>query len=245
MANDLVGIQHFCFDKDGELIDVHHYWASVIAARARAICRNLGIDSPGIQELLTTAMGVDVSRNRIKRGGPVGHAPRSVVAEAAVRALSDAWTGEVSRQDIEAIFLEVDVTTKENLESWSIPIPGVGHALADLSENDRRLSIVTSDRTVLASLSMELRDLRQLFATVIGGDRVKAGKPDPEGIFLACEEVGVSTMYTAYVGDTLGDMEAAKAAGVVAVGITSGLADGERLGRIADLVINDLAELKD
>jgi len=243
MANDFVGIQHFCFDKDGVLINVHYYWTSVIVERARAICRRVGIDTPGLETRLTTAMGVDVSQLRIKRGGPVGYAPRSVVAKAAMRALSDAWPGEMSSQDIDGIFLEVDATTVENLDSWCVPIPGVDQALADLWESDRRLSIVTSDRTALADRTMELRNLRHMFSTVIGGDRVKVGKPDPEGISLACEEVGVSTRNTAYVGDTLGDMEAAKAAGVLAVGITSGLEDGEGLGRVADIVINNLAEV--
>lgn len=243
IVNDLGAIQHFCFDKDGVLIDVHHYWASVIAARARTVCRRVGIDSQDIEDLLITAMGVDTTRLRIKPGGPVGYAPRSVVAEAALRALNDAWEGEMSRHDIDEIFLEVDATTQKNLEIWCAPIPGVDQALADLWKDDRRLSIVTSDRSVLASRTMELRNLRQMFTTVIGGDRVKIEKPDPEGILLACEEVGVSTIHTAYVGDTLGDMKAAKAAGVLAVGITSGLADAEELGQVADLVISNLTEL--
>jgi len=240
----LESIQHFSFDKDGVLIDVHHYWVSVISVRARAICHSLGITSIETEDFLISAMGVDRPHFRIKKGGPIGYSPRPVVAAAALNALKETGERTISIQDIEEIFLEVDGMTTQNLENWCVLIQSVDQGLTTLWENDRTLSVVTSDRTALATQTLILHNLRQMFSTVIGGDRVKAGKPNPEGILLACEEVGISTKNTAYVGDTLGDMEAAKAAGVCAIGITSGLADAEELELSADFVISELTELR-
>ena len=49
---------------------------------------------------------------------------------------------------------------------------------------------------------------------------------------------------TSYVGDHAGDMQAARTAGVTAVGVTSGPADAEALRTAgADLVVDDLTEL--
>ena len=84
-----------------------------------------------------------------------------------------------------------------------------------------------------------------LFESVIGGEKVERGKPHPEGILRACDEVNISPADSAYVGDTQGDMLAANAAGVLAVGVTSGLADAEELRQTADLVISRLSELSD
>lgn len=45
-------------------------------------------------------------------------------------------------------------------------------------------------------------------------DHVKVSKPDPEGLLLACQQMGVDANNTVYVGDHVRDIEAGKAAGM-------------------------------
>lgn len=57
-------------------------------------------------------------------------------------------------------------------------------------------------------------------AVLICPDHVKVAKPDPEGMFLATEKLGVKSENCIYVGDHRRDIDAGKAAGMdtVAVG---------------------------
>src|SRR6478609_203042 len=60
------------------------------------------------------------------------------------------------------------------------------------------------------------------FDTVVGGDETKRHKPDPEPLLLGLARLDASADQAAYVGDSPYDMQAAKAAGLHAVGVTWG-----------------------
>jgi phosphoglycolate phosphatase-like HAD superfamily hydrolase len=55
------------------------------------------------------------------------------------------------------------------------------------------------------------------FKVVVGGDEVPLPKPDPAGIRLACDRLGVDTRDVAYIGDAAVDVEAARRAGALAL----------------------------
>ena len=62
---------------------------------------------------------------------------------------------------------------------------------------------------------MELRDLdiAGFFGVVIGFEDVRRHKPDPEGVNLALEALGILPAEALVVGDSPADMEAARRAG--------------------------------
>lgn len=72
-------------------------------------------------------------------------------------------------------------------------------------------------RDILAKYDMDL-----LPAVIVGGDDVKAKKPDPEGLFKAIEAIGVSLEEALYVGDHVIDAEAASRAGVDFAAVLTG-----------------------
>ena len=55
------------------------------------------------------------------------------------------------------------------------------------------------------------------FKVVVGGDELPSPKPDPAGIRLACERLGVDPRDVAYIGDAAVDVAAARRAGALAV----------------------------
>ena len=59
---------------------------------------------------------------------------------------------------------------------------------------------------------------------IIGGSEVKNAKPDPEGLNLMCEKLGVEKSEVLYVGDSYIDAETAMNAGVDFAGTTTGTA---------------------
>ncbi|MDB4978211.1 MAG: yqaB 1 [Candidatus Peribacteria bacterium] len=61
-------------------------------------------------------------------------------------------------------------------------------------------------------------NLKKLFPVIIDGDAVKPRfKPDPYGLKLAAEQLGVSCQHCVYAGDQLFDMLAAKAANMTGI----------------------------
>jgi HAD superfamily hydrolase (TIGR01548 family) len=82
-----------------------------------------------------------------------------------------------------------------------------------------RTGIVTGRPGPEASHSLDTFGFRSLFDVCVTADDVPPdrGKPDPAGILLALERLGVLGGW--YVGDTPDDMAAASRAGLTAVGI--------------------------
>lgn len=81
-------------------------------------------------------------------------------------------------------------------------------------------ALVTSAPTRLAQLRMECAGL-PLPAVVVSADDVKHGKPDPEGVLLAARRLGVEPPQCLVIEDTPAGIQAARAAGMRSLGITT------------------------
>ena len=69
-------------------------------------------------------------------------------------------------------------------------------------------------------------------------------KPAPDGIYSILEELGAAKEQAVYVGDSEVDMETAKNAGLVSVGVTWGFRDRELLEeKRANYIIESPAQL--
>jgi pyrophosphatase PpaX len=100
---------------------------------------------------------------------------------------------------------------------------GMLGVLETLRVEGRRLGIVTAKRRETVELAFaSLPVLQDYFEVVVGGDDTERGKPDPEPILHALERLGAAPAEAAYVGDSPGDVAAARGAGVRAVGVTWG-----------------------
>jgi len=88
--------------------------------------------------------------------------------------------------------------------------------------------------------------LRPYFQSIVENTRYTKHKPDPEGLVLCMQELGVSPDTTVYVGDGITDMKAGKAAGVMmTIGITHGFGSEIDLRTAgADYIVSSLAELQ-
>lgn len=109
-----------------------------------------------------------------------------------------------------------------------------------------KLGVVTSSSKSVSAKLLEDFGILGYFDVVIGGEETRP-KPAPDPILKACELLGVSPTETMYVGDTIPDMEAAKAAGCDVVMLTTSFTR-EELGQIDGmdgvLIIDDLEELQ-
>ncbi len=100
--------------------------------------------------------------------------------------------------------------------------PGVKEMLVELYEQGYRLGIVTTKFAYRVRNIMKKFDAEELFDVFIGVGDVTKVKPDPEGLLLAVEKLGVKTEEVLYVGDSYVDAMAAEAAGVKFAGVLTG-----------------------
>ncbi len=100
---------------------------------------------------------------------------------------------------------------------------GVDATLAELMARGLRLGVVSNNQG--AFIRIVLRDLgiSERFACMLGEENFHRPKPDPSGLLLAAELIGVDPRACVYVGDGRGDAIAARAAGMASIGCTWGI----------------------
>jgi HAD superfamily hydrolase (TIGR01509 family) len=123
------------------------------------------------------------------------------------------------------------------------PLPGVIELLRALDERRLQWAIATSSRQEQVGVSIDALKLERR-PTIVDGSQVENAKPAPDLLLAAARKLGVKPSRSWYVGDSIWDVQAARAAGMQAIGVTSGSAtagDLEEAG--AQLIVNDLTEL--
>ena len=97
------------------------------------------------------------------------------------------------------------------------PYSGVVELFDELKKQDKRIGLITAiPHAVLGDVLKDHR-LADYFDVIVAGDDVKNGKPAPDGILHAIEEVGVDKSDTVMFGDSKHDIGAAINAGVDSV----------------------------
>ncbi len=137
---------------------------------------------------------------------------------------------------------EKEADFREILHEDFPEMPGAGALLRRLDERGFALAVGSSGprenvRTVLSELSEGGR-----IASAVTGCDVSRGKPDPEVFLKAAEKLRLPPDRCAVVEDAPAGLEAARRAGMVAVGLT-GTADRAQLAQRAHLVVDSLDEL--
>ena len=94
---------------------------------------------------------------------------------------------------------------------------GVLVGLKQLKAAGYQLAVVTNKQREFAMASLELAGIERLFDAVVAVDDVAQGKPSPEPLLKALQELGKQPEEAVMVGDSRFDVLAAKAAGVTAV----------------------------
>ncbi|PAL25327.1 HAD-IA family hydrolase [Sphingopyxis sp. GW247-27LB] len=154
-----------------------------------------------------------------------------------------AATGGIPTDDVERLYSELLRYYEAHIAIGSRPFPGLHKALDRLDALGVRTAVVTNKAERLARKLLGELDLADRMATIIGGDTLGAGnrKPSPAPVLAMIERCGRGR--TVFVGDSIYDVRAARAANVPCIAVRFGFLDRpvEELG--ADHVIGDYSEL--
>jgi HAD superfamily hydrolase (TIGR01509 family) len=108
------------------------------------------------------------------------------------------------------------------------PLPGARELLASLDAAGLAWAIATSSRRDQVKASVDALAL-SAEPMVVDGSHVSHAKPEPDLLLLAARQLGVSPAESWCVGDSTFDMQAAVAAGMRGVGVTTGSAARDAL----------------
>jgi phosphoglycolate phosphatase len=121
--------------------------------------------------------------------------------------------------------------------------PGVMEGLAALAQQGLALACVTNKAARFTLPLLERTRLKNQFKTIVCGDEVERGKPEPLCYLLACERLGVAPSEAVVIGDSGNDVLAARAAGIAVVCVPYGYNEGRPVASLApDAIVRDLLD---
>ena len=205
------------FDLDGTLVDT-------VETRIEAWMRTFGeYGVPADREAVALLIGSDGKELAREIAGRAG---RELDHDAADDV--DGRSGE--------IYDELNVDPR--------PLPGACELLDSLARGSLPWAIATSSRAEQVMASVQALRL-SANPSIVDGSSVRRAKPAPDLLLLAARELGAAPERCWYVGDATWDMQAAKAAGMVAIGLPTGAVDGAALERAgAAAAVPSLGEIE-
>jgi phosphoglycolate phosphatase len=227
------GIRAILFDKDGTLIDFRATWLPAYDAIVREL---VGTDAEAADQLLR-AGGYDRSTGRLE--------PTSLLAAGTNGQIAALWAGLVGRDDVVALAEQVNRMFMQHARTSLVPVTDLPLLFGRLRRRGLRLGVATNDSD--AGLQAQLRQLGVdgLVDFCCGYDSGHGAKPGPGMVAAFARSLGLATAAVAVVGDSLHDLEMARAAGAgLAVGVLTGASPRETLLPHADHVIASIAELE-
>jgi len=122
-------------------------------------------------------------------------------------------------------------------------MPGAKEVLTHFRLNDIAMGVVTNKPQLLTREILLHFHLTEYLGAIVGGDAVTYLKPAPDALLLALAQLGVEPGDALMVGDSSGDVGAARAAGMPVVLLRGGYTQVpvEELG--ADIVCDSLLDL--
>lgn len=152
--------------------------------------------------------------------------------------------GKFSPEEVKAI----SHRKEERYQSDFLPhlklIDGLEKFLANAKKHETALAIGTAAIPFNVDYVLDRLGLRHYFPVIIGPDDVKHSKPDPEVFLKAAAGVQVEPSACVVFEDSPKGIEAARRAGMKAVGISSFHTEGELLNENVLFVVSSYADLR-
>ncbi|MGH1578700.1 HAD family hydrolase [Planktotalea sp.] len=216
------------FDKDGTLFDFRRTWDSWAADFLPSLCGG----KADVLDELCAAVGFDLAKRTFL--------PSSIAIAASNLEIAEVMAQALKRTDVDALNQEIARSAALAPVSPAVPLAPL---LEDLGQRGLKLGVMTNDAHSVADSHLRSAGVREHFDFVCGSDSGFGAKPDPAPLLAFCDHVRVDPFNTIMVGDSTHDLEAARAAGMIAIGVLTGVARASELAPHADAVLSDIGQL--
>ncbi len=225
-------IKAVLFDKDGTLLDFHQTWA----ATNRAAANLAASGNPDLASRLLKLSGMDETTGQI--------APDSLFASGNTAEIAEVW------ESAGALLAKPDLVRALDLlfvqaAHTAVPVTDLAGLFGKLSSAGYALGIASSDNQAAIETMVARFEIRRFISFIAGYDSGHGYKPGPGMLTAFCETVKTRPEQTAVVGDSLHDMEMARAGGAgLRIAVTAGSGSAPALRAASDICIGNVDELQ-
>jgi phosphoglycolate phosphatase len=160
------------------------------------------------------------------------------------RALTNNFNGQPDATLLEqalSIFMQ---SYYDNIHVRGSIYPGVLEVLNYLQTNDFKIACVTNKGSRFTNKLLTELELIETFGLIVSGDTLPVKKPEPEPLLHTTAHFQVSTDAALMVGDSITDINAARAAGIQVLGVSYGYNKGQDIRLMdVDAVVDNIVDL--
>ena len=221
-------IKGVVFDKDGTLFDFGATWEAWATSFLLRLC-------DGDRERATrigAAIEFDLKAQKFARSSVVIAGTPDEVA----RALHP-FFAQMPLHDLNDLLNEEAEMAPQQQAVPLVPF------LTDLRARGLRLGVATNDAEVPARAHLGQAGVTDLFDFIAGYDSGHGAKPAPGQLLAFAAQTGLDPSQTLMVGDSTHDLNAGHAAGMIPVGVLTGVASKGDLAPFAEVVLPDIGHL--
>ena len=230
MKKTLSSIRGLLFDKDGTLFDFEKTWNSWTSRILTEVSKQSDVS------IIALADAIDFD---LKTGKLL---PQSIVIAGTHRQVTAALHTKLSNWDfehLESYLLDYVIETRQ------YEVVPLQKYFRKLKSEGLLLGVMTNDAERGAQAHLAAAGILDLLDFVAGSDTGFGCKPAPEPLLAFAKITGLKPDEIAMVGDSLHDLQAAQAAGMMRIAVLTGVAKEDELKKHADLVLPSIANLLD
>ena len=230
MRKTLSSIRGLLFDKDGTLFDFEKTWNSWTSRILTEVSKQSDVSISALAD----AIDFDLKTGKLL--------PQSIVIAGTHRQVTAALHTKLSNWDfehLESYLLDYVIETRQ------YEVVPLQKYFRKLKSEGLLLGVMTNDAERGAQAHLAAAGILDLLDFVAGSDTGFGCKPAPEPLLAFAKITGLKPDEIAMVGDSLHDLQAAQAAGMMRIAVLTGVATEDELKKHADLVLPSIANLLD
>ncbi|WP_010141914.1 HAD family hydrolase [Oceanicola sp. S124] len=216
------------FDKDGTLFDFGGTWN----AWGKGVLEGLAQGDAGLLQALARALRFDLDAGSFRADSPVIAETNREVAELLLTHLPG--------RSLEAL---EHYLTEEAAKAPLEPVTDLPGLMAALQGQGYVLGVMTNDAEVSARHQVGAAGIAPYLSFVAGFDSGHGAKPDPDPLLAFARASGLDPSRVAMVGDSTHDLMAGRAAGMICIGVLTGMAPAAELAPHAHVILPDISHL--
>lgn len=133
--------------------------------------------------------------------------------------------------------------TEKTLET-TIPLKkGVVELLEHINKMGLTSAVATSTETGMATKKLERSGILDYFKIIVGGERVKKGKPNPEIYLLAAKELSVNPKNCLGLEDSENGVKSAVSAGLTVIQVPDIVKPSDELRELGHIILKNLDDV--
>ncbi len=247
IGSQVIDIDLFVFDKDGLLFDNTVFWSALAISRGKEcekrFSKKTALEWLNFMGVRSYDDGEDFFINQIDINGIFATASpkEEITATAGFLTQKEKKDWVTARQISEEIFVQADI----NLDLYKAisPHKGFPFIFSRLREVGIPYGIATSDTYERAWSSVQMFDDPSKLSFIITPKDVENGKPNPDMLNFIQKKANIPMNKIAMVGDSFVDMEMAKRAGAIGIGIPQDDTALKSMHSCATVIIENLNEI--